>query len=322
MASSRYIDVHHHILPPDYVEALDRIGQSRSGSAELPKWTKESALTMLDQQGIQTAIASISSPGIYFGDMTFTRELARRCNDILAELVRDYPQRFGGFAILPLPDVDAALREIEYALDTLKLDGVILLASVGDQYLGDPAFDAVFAELDRRKAVVLLHPTMPPGSDVPKLMLPGFLVEFMFDTSRAVTNLIYSGTLERYSQFSLILAHAGGAIPYLAGRLAIAPDIMPNLHEKAPQGAIAYLKRLYYDTAISATPYALRSLQALVEPSQILFGSDYPYLSDSLVAKEIQGLETYVDEAQLLAAIQRENALKLFPRLGQAIRTA
>lgn len=237
--------MHHHILPPEYVNALNSIRQSHSGGAELPNWSKDAALALMERQGIATALASISSLGIYFGDRRFTRNLACRCNDILAALVRDYPQRFGAFAILPLPDVDAALREIEYALDTLKLDGIILLASVGNQYLGDPQFDAVFAELDRRQAVVLLHPTILPGSDVPKLTLPEFLVEFVFDTTRAVANLIYSGTLERYPSFSMIVAHAGGTIPYLAGRLAIAPSIRSQLQEKAPQGAITYLKRLY-----------------------------------------------------------------------------
>ncbi len=309
------IDVHHHILPPEYVQALDKIGQSKSGGAELPAWSKEAAIALMDRQGIATAITSVSSP-IYFGDLAFTRDLARRCNEISGDLVRDYPQRFGALAILPLPDVDAALREIEYALNTLKLDGVILLASVGDQYLGNPAFEQVFAELNRRQAVILLHPTIPPGSDVPQLNLPGFLVEFVFDTTRAIANLIYSGTLERYPNFSMIVAHAGGAVPYLAGRFAIAPEIMPHLQEKAPQGAMTYLKRLYYDTAISATPYALRSLQALVEPTQILFGTDYPYLSEDLIAGEVKGLVMDNDfDAPTRHLIERENALRLFPRL-------
>ena len=311
------IDAHHHILPPVYVNALEQLGQSLSGGAELPPWSKEAALAMMDQQGIATAIASISSPGIYFGDQPFTNDLARRCNETLADLAREHPKRFGALAILPLPDVDAALQELDYALDTLHLDGVILLANVGDRYLGDPAFEALFAELNRRQTVVLLHPTMPVGSDVANLGLPGFMVEFVFDTSRAIANLIYSGTLERYPDISIIAAHAGGTVPYLAGRLAIAPKIMPSLQEKAPQGAIAYLKRLYYDTAISATPYALRSLQALVDPSQILFGSDYPYLSDELVANEVQAISTLDTlEAQSRAAIQRENALRLFPRFS------
>jgi predicted TIM-barrel fold metal-dependent hydrolase len=170
---------------------------------------------------------------------TLARDLARRCNESSAELVREYPQRFDVLALLPLPDVDAALHEIEYALDTLRLDGVILQASIGNQYLGASAFEPIFTELNCCQTVVLLHPTTPPGSDVPELNLPPFLVEFVFDTTRAIVNLIYSGTLERYPDFRLILAHGGGTVPYLAGRLAMATDLMPQMHEKAPQGAIA-----------------------------------------------------------------------------------
>ncbi len=310
------IDVHHHILPQEYVQALDSIGASNSGGASLPTWSLDAALALMDNQGIATAITSISSPGVYFGDINFARDLAQRCNEFSARLISDYPQRFGALALLPLPDVNAALEEISYALDTLKLDGVILLASYGDQYLGDSAFDEAFAELHRRKATVLLHPTTPPGSDVPMLNLPAFIVEFVFDTTRAVANLIYNGTLERYPDISIIVAHAGGTVPYLAQRFAIAPEIIPQLGERAPQGAIAYLKRLYYDTAISATPHALRSLQELVEPTQILFGSDYPYMQEHFIERSIKELAAYDgfnnDDRQL---IERDNALKLFPRL-------
>ncbi|GAA6618823.1 amidohydrolase family protein [Scytonema sp. NUACC26] len=315
MLSTQRIDVHHHILPSLYTNALDRIGQSRSGGADLPPWSQKAALALMDRQGIATAIASISSPGVYFGDAAFARELARQCNEFSAELVREYPQRFGALAILPLPDVDATLQELEYALDTLKLDGVILLASYGDRYLGDPAFDPVFAELNRRHCVILLHPTTPPGSNVPKLDLPSFLVEFVIDTTRALANLIYTGTLERYSNLSIIVSHAGGTVPYIAGRLAVAAELMPHLQEKAPQGAITYLKRLYYDTAISTTPYAMRSLTTLVEPSQILFGTDYPYLPENLIANEVNDLVTNCDlSAEALEAIEHQNARRLFPQ--------
>lgn len=314
------IDVHHHILPSVYIDALASIGQSTSGGVKFPAWSLEAALALIDRQGIATAITSISSPGIYFGDLAFTRDLARRCNEFFAELVREYPQRFGALALLPMPDVDAALSELEYALDTLKLDGIILLASYGKQYLGDPKFDPLFAELNRRRSVVLLHPTIPPGSDVPKLNLPPVTVEFVFDTTRAVNNLIYSGTLERYPDFSLIVSHAGGAVPYIAGRIAGAVNDVPALRELAPQGAIAYLKRLYYDTAISATPYAFAALKELVEPSQILFGSDYPYLSEELVASTIRGINSFDGfDAETRVAIERNNSLRLFPRLQGAV---
>ena len=310
------VDVHHHILPSEYVNALAGVGVTTVGRVSFPQWSPAATLAMMDRQGIATAITSFSAPGVYFGDRAFARDLARRCNDISARLMSDHPRRFGVFAVVPLPDVDAALREIEYALDTLHCDGIVLLASIGDQYLGDPEFDAVYAELHRRKAVVFIHPNVPPGYTVPKLTLPAPLVDFIFDTTRAVTNLIYSGTLERYPDISFILSHAGGAVPYLAWRISLFSNIQPGLGEKAPQGAIAYLKRLYYDTALSAVPYALRSLQELVDPSHILFGSDYPFAPEPITIATIKGINTYDGfDAQARAAIERNNALRLFPRL-------
>jgi predicted TIM-barrel fold metal-dependent hydrolase len=313
------IDVHHHILPPEYLTALAGIGVTNVGRVTFPKWSVETTLGAMDRHGIATAITSISAPGVYFGDRAFAQDLARRCNEISARLVSDHPQRFGAFAVMPLPDVEAALREVEYALDTLKLDGIVLLASIGDQYLGDADFDPLFAELNRRKAVVFIHPTVPPGYTVPKLTLPAPLIDFIFDTTRAVTNLIYSGTLERCPDISFIVSHAGGAVPYLAWRISLFKTLLPGMGEKVPQDVITYLKRLYYDTALSAVPYALRSLQELVDPSHILFGSDYPFAPEPITAATVQGLNTYDGfDAQARAAIERDNGLKLFPRLRAA----
>lgn len=312
------IDVHHHIVPQEYLAALASIGITTSGGRPFPEWTPDSSLALMDEHGIATAITSVTSPGVYFGDRAFARDLARRCNEMSARLVSDHPQRFGAFAVLPLPDVDGALSEVEYALDTLGLDGVGLLASVGDQYMGDPAFDALFAELNRRKTVTFIHPTIPPGSDVPRLDLPAFMVEFVFDTTRAVTNLIYSGTLERYRDIPFIISHAGGAAPYLAWRIWVGGFPLPDVHEHAPEGAITYLQRLYYDTALSAAPYALRSLQELVDSSHILFGSDYPFAPAILTTETVRGLADYDGfDSQARMTIERENALRLFRRLQE-----
>jgi predicted TIM-barrel fold metal-dependent hydrolase len=311
------IDVHHHILPSEYVNALASVGVTTVGRVHFPKWSVETTLGLMDRQGIATALTSFSAPGVYFGDRAFAKDLARRCNDISARLVSDYPQRFGAFAVLPLPDIDAALREIEYAFDTLKFDGVVLLASVGDQYQGDAEFDPVYAELHRRKAVAFIHPNVPPGYTAPKLTLPAPLIDYIFDTTRAVTNLLYSGTLEKYPDISFILSHAGGAVPYLAWRIALFSGMQPGLGDRAPQGAITYLKRLYYDTALSAVPYALRSLQELVDPSHILFGSDWPFAPEPITEATVKGLSSYDDgfSEQDRAAIERGNALRLLPRL-------
>ncbi len=312
MGSELYrIDVHQHVLPPEYVAALAELGIRSSGGRALPEWDVNSTLELMDRQGIAAAIVSISEPGVYFGDRGSGGDLARRCNEYCAGLVQQYPRRFGAFAILPLPDVGAALAELEYALDILKLDGVVLLSSVEGIYPGDAAFDELFAELNRRKAVVFVHPTVPVINAGLRLNLPSFLVEFVFDTTRAVANLIYSGTLERCPDIRFIVAHAGGTVPFLAYRIASGQVMLPG----APQGVMTYLKQLYYDTAFSANPYVLRSLQELVDASHILFGSDYPFAPEIVTGFSVRGIQDYdgFDE-QARKAVERESALALFPR--------
>ena len=315
MSQEDRIDVHHHLLPPEYLSTLKKRGINEFAGRPFPEWSPEISLSLMDRHGIRTAITSISCPGVYFGDMGLAKDLARMCNEYAAELCKEEDQRWGAFAVLPLPDMDAALAELEYALDTLKLDGVALPASIDNRYLGDPGFNEVFDELNRRKAVVFIHPGVPPGSDVPELDLPHFLVEFVFDTTRAVANLLFSGTLERCSDIRFILAHAGGTVPYLVFRLSLG-QFLPGLQENVPEGVTTYLSRLYYDTALSASPNALRSLQELVDHSHIVFGSDYPFAPELATAITINGLKDYdgCDERELIA-INNENALALFPRL-------
>ena len=311
------IDVHHHIVPPEYVKALAKLGITESAGIPFPEWSAETALDVMDRQGIKAAITSISYPGVYFGNLAFARDLARRCNEISARLISDHSQQFGAFAVLPLPDVKASLLELEYALDKLRLDGVTLLSSIGKEYLGDPSFDTLHSELNRRKAVVFVHPSVPPGSDVPKLILPPSLIEFTFDTTRAAASLLFSGTLERYPDIRFILSHAGGTVPYLAWRISLG-QWLPGISEKVPQGVITYIRRLYYDTALSTSRYTLRSLQELIDISHILFGSDYPFLPEPAVAATISDFQSYDGfTEQDRRVIEWDNALSLFPRLRQ-----
>ena len=324
------IDVHHHIVPSEYAATLSASGVNGGGGIDFPPWDPQSSLSMMDRQSIATAITSLR-PGVYFGDCALARDLARRFNDYSADLVHSYPQRFGAFATLPLPDVDAALLELEYALDALHLDGVGLLSSYEGQYLGDPAFEDVFTELNRRKAVVLVHPAVPPNERVSPIPLPVGTLEFVFDTTRAVLNLVARGTLMRYPDIRLILSHAGGTVPYLAERIAAAESIsrvVPMGHEipwnmqgeivRETQNVLDSLRRLYYDTALSAFPSVFRSLQELVQPSQILFGSDYPWADEMIAAFTIRGIENYDGfDNQIRRTIERENALALFPRLKE-----
>jgi predicted TIM-barrel fold metal-dependent hydrolase len=308
------IDVHQHIIPEFYTSALKKIGVEAAHGEGFPKWTQSLSIETMDEAGIAASIVSLSSPGVYFGDSTFSSKLARQCNEYFSQLVSVHPDRFGFFATLPMPATDLAVEEAVYALDVLKADGIVLLASSGDKFLGDPDFDELMFELNKRKTVVFIHPNVHPSSYDLKLDIPGFYIEFLFDTTRAVTNLILSGVIERYPDIRWILPHAGGTVPYIAWRLSLA-NMDPKLLEKAPRGVLAYLKTFYYDTALSTSSYAMFSLKELVGSSQILFGSDFPYAPAPLVAKEVtdfQKLEMFNNRERRL--IERNNALHLFPR--------
>jgi len=313
------IDVHHHSVPEMYVKELESKNYVPSHGAGYPAWTPEASLEVMDQNGIAVAVTSISSPGVYVGDEAHAIDFSRRLNAYSAKMVQQHPDRFGFFAILPMPIVDASIKEAEYALDTLNADGVVLLASAGDRFLGDQDFEELMAELDRRKCIVFIHPNIHSTSDNLPLNIPGFFIEFMFDTTRAVTNLVFSGVMERYPNIKWIVAHAGATVPYLAWRLSLA-DILPDTPyaKTMPKGAISYLKSLYYDTALSPSNYAMASLLQLVEPTQILFGSDFPFAPKDLVAKEVNDLnELSVFDDEIRQMVYRDNALKLFQRFAK-----
>jgi predicted TIM-barrel fold metal-dependent hydrolase len=275
---------------------------------------------MMDRQGIATAILSMVLPSALFAQadgVAAARRLARSANEMAAVAIRMHPDRFGAFASLPLPDVDGALAELDYALGTLGLDGVVLLTNANGVYLGDRRLEPVFDELDRRRAVVFLHPNAPACVEQTSLGYPISLIEFVFDTTRAVTHLVLSGTLERCPNLRLIVPHAGGTLPFLVDRIGLLSRLfVPGAGERAPAGVKAYLQRLHYDLAISTNPHALAAVLQLVGTSHLLFGSDWPALAEADVEHLIQSLR---DNPLLhpgdLPRIERENALELFPRL-------
>ena len=321
MVAPHRIDVHHHIIPDAYAAALDDAGFAKVAGVERPPWSDALALEVMDKHGIEVAVSSVSAPGVHFGDDAKARALARRCNEAAAELARKHTGRFGGFAVLPLPDVDGALRELEHALDVLELDGVVLLASQSDgRYLGDPAFEELLAELDRRQAVAFIHPAIPTSVEHIPVDIPVFAMEFTFDTTRAAFNLAYTGALERYPNIRFILSHAGGTVPYLAWRFGLLWLRDPALVERAPKGGVHYLSQLYYDTALSANPHALRSLLELVGPDRILFGSDFPFAPEPITGVTVAGVLAFdgFDEAAR-ERVERTNALDLFPRITRMI---
>jgi len=305
--NSQKIDVHHHIVPKEYLADLASVGIKNAVGEPFPQWDIESTLAFMDRQGIAIAINSISAPGIYFGDNVFTQKLAHNCNEISAQIVNKYPNRFGAFAILPLPNIEASIVELEYALDTLKLDGVVLLTNFGGIYIGDAHYNDLFYELNRRKAVVFVHPSVPPLDTLPMIIKPAVL-EFVFDTTRAIVNLIHRGATKRFPDISFIFSHGGGTVPFITWRITFGNKKIIN-----------QLKRFYYDTAVSATSYTLSSLLSLVEPTQVLYGSDYPFLPERVVKLMNEGLQNYDFERELLMKIVQENAFTLFPRFKEII---
>lgn len=306
----RLIDLHHHFFPPAFVAAALNKFPPRSQPI-VSAWTPQKALEEMDKNGIATAILSITTPGIWFGDAVASRTLARQCNEYAAKLVKDHPTRFGFFAVIPLPDTEGSLREIEYALDVLKADGIGLMTSYGDKWPGDAAFAPVLDELNRRKAVVYFHPTAPNCCRdlVPEVATSW--IEYPHDTTRAITSLLFSGSFARLRNIHFVFSHAGGTIPMLAGRISQLGTPSGG-NAKVPNGVENELKRLYYEIANSANRSTMAALTNLVPTSQIMFGSDYPFVPIDITAG---GMKTLKLSAQELRAIGRDNALALLPRL-------
>jgi 6-methylsalicylate decarboxylase len=311
------IDVHNHIIPSEYLRELAGIGITDSLGRSFPEWSAEKTLDVMDANGIRAAVTSISSPGVYFGDTPFAVKTARLCNEASAKLVSDHPARFGSFATLPLPDAAAALAELSYALDTLHLDGIVVLSNFAGTYIGDERFEELYAELDRRRAVVYVHPTDPAAGNPLGKEVPTFLMEVTFDTARAIFNLLYKGVFERYPNIRWIFSHAGGALPYLTWRISLGQFVLPEAAEAVPMGVPYYLQRLFYDTGLSANPYVFRSLRELVAPAQILFGTDYPFAPGILSAETVKGLHEYDGfSAEDREKIEYKNAMELFPKFA------
>ena len=308
---------HRRLLP------MSLAATSSGPAAPDPEMDLDIAREAMSRQGIDVAIASVQ-PQAHFGDVSEAGRWAGESNAYLARIVQDDPQHFGGFATLPLPDTQASLREMEYTLDVLKLDGILMLTSQGGHYLGDPLFEELYQELNRRKAVVVVHPnTFPPGADNLKLSLPYSMVEFTFDTTRTISNLLYSGTLERYPSIKFIMPHAGGTVPYLAWRIGLGAVLKPRLRERVPRGVMHYLHTsIFYDTALSTSDPSLSALRKFAPLSQIVFGSDFPFAPEPLVANQIAALDAFVaDDPSARDAIYRGNAEALFPRFADAAST-
>ena len=302
------IDVHHHIAPPSYSAALKAMMRGHA------KWSPQASIEDMDKSGIATSITSLINPGMqaWMGDMAGSRKIAREANEYAAKLARDYPGRFGSFASIPFPDVDGSLKEIEYALDTLKADGIYLWTSYGGKLLGDPAFFPILEELNRRKVVVYTHPATPAccGKVMPWISINA--IEGPVDTTRTMISLIFQGGAARYPDIRWIFSHSGGVTPFLLSRFERHMVEAKDAKEKAPNGLMHELQKFYYDTSQGNHEGALLALLKLVPPSQVLYGTDFPFRDG---AEEIAGLAKHGFSASDLRAINRGNAARLFPRM-------
>jgi 6-methylsalicylate decarboxylase len=315
--NGRLIDVHHHFVPPFYLlKNRDRIAAAAGGRMHPAyfSWTPEGSLAAMDKQGVATAVLSLTTPGVWFGDAREAAQTARQVNEYAAGLAGSHTGRFGLFAAIPLPDTDRSLREIEYAFSVLKADGIGLMSSYDDKWLGEPVYEPVFEELNRRKAVVLVHPTTGLCC---RTLLPDvnpIMLEIPQDTTRAVTNLLFSGTLTKFSDIRFIFPHAGGSVPMMVVRMH--QYAAKNIAEKVPNGIEYELKRLHYDIAGTAYPPAIAALTRLIPTTQILFGSDNPFIALAETAEGVKQLGFSMDDLRLIG---RDNALALLPRLKAPI---
>jgi len=310
------VDLHHHVIPDFYWQASNEDGNA-AGGINPPRWSLAGAIAYLDEAKIDVAVPSISTPGVHFGDDAAARTLARRVNEFLADLRRQRPDRFGAFAVLPLPDVDGSLEQIAYAFDVLELDGVSIFTNAGGSYLGDSRFDPIFAELQRRAAVVFVHPTASPDPIAHTLGLPDALLDYPVDTSRAIAKLHYSNTFARTPNVKYLLPHAGGTIPFVASRFAIVDgmNVIPGAEERGPFADT--VRRLYWDTASAFGDPVLHLLRSVTGLHNVVFGTDYPYPRDDV---SIGGLRSLEGTAELAAdersALLGETASRLIPRLA------
>lgn len=303
------IDIHHHLLPPEFVKEI-----IARRSVPTPTWSIAKSLEDMDKNNIATSLISQIQPGVWFDDIPAGRRLSRIINEYGAQMVRDYPGRFGLFAALPMPDIEGSLREIEYAMDTLKADGIGLMTSYGNRWLGDVSFAPIWEELNRRKAVVYNHPHVPDCCGNIANSTPNAVVEYAADTSRTISSLIFTGTAARYPDISWIHSHGGGSVPFVLDRFTREEQVMrPEVKARViPNGMKHELAKFYYDTAQANNPGTLAAIRNLAPATHVMFGSDFPFRNAEFA---VAGLNAYPFSAEDRAEIDRGNALRILPKL-------
>ena len=302
------IDVHHHIAPPAYSAALKSMMRGHA------KWSVQGTLEEMDKSGTATAITSLINPAmpVWLNDVPGGRKMARIANEYAAQLTRDHPGRFGSFASIPLWDTEGSLREIEYAYGTLKADGIYLMTSYGGKLLGDPDFFPVLEELNRRKAVVYTHPTAPACCVGIQPYVSINAIEGPVDTTRTMISLLFQGGAAKYPDIKWIFSHSGGVTPFLLSRYQ-REEMEKDRKAVLPRGLMYELQKFYYDTAQGHHEGAMKALLAIIPPSQVLYGTDYPFWDGRKVSNDLAKAGFSASD---MMAVDRNNALRLFPRLA------
>lgn len=313
MSSFGAIDVHAHYVPESYRTALLANGHTHpDGFAQIPAWSAAEHVAAMDRLGIASSLLSISSPGVHLADEAATRDLAREVNEEGHRAVVEHPGRFGLFGSLPLPDVDAAISEIAHCCDRLDVTGFTMLTNIGGTYLGDPAFEPVFRELDRRGARLFVHPTSPACWEQTSFDRPRPMVEFFFDTTRAIVDLVLNGTVARHRGIEFLVPHAGATLPMVADRV----NVFANLLAVDPAvDVLRDLGRLHFDLAGFPLPRQLDALLTLTSLEHLHYGSDYPFTPEFVAASARERLAEVAQPTGSLWDALRVNTERLFPAL-------
>lgn len=308
----RRIDTHAHVVPPIYKEWLKLKGIDAGGMA-IPEWSPKTCLQFNEENGIETSILSVSTPGVHLGDNAAEAKImSRKLNEYCHDLVESNPKNFGYFATLLLPDVENSIIEAEYALDHLKADGIVLLTNVGDKYLGDSSFEPLMDVLNKRGTVIFIHPSKLPSPAVNGIA--PYVADFLLCTTRAAINISKNGWIEKYPNIKFILSHAGGFVPFTADRISLFDD---NGKMGDYSKNLSRLKEFYFDTALSG-PYAMPSLLEFADPKKITFGSDWPYACTEVSTMMTTAFETNDSlKDDIKDSINRKNCEVLFPRLSK-----
>jgi 6-methylsalicylate decarboxylase len=320
IGGGRRIDIHQHVILPDYVKALKRSG---AAEASLPRRLSEHAAVRdrMAELGIAASVVNpVTTAGIHHGDDANARYLTEATNEALAKFVAASPNQFGFFAILPVPDVDGALAQLEHGLDRLHADGLFFLSSHNGVYLGDRRLDPLYAEMDRRGVVAFVHPASPPYVAQLGMKLFAACVEYPFETTRVAANLIYTGVMAKYPNIKWILAHGGGAVPHLAYRLRLMEHDdreEPLFNVRVPEGVTPFLDRFYYDLALVGAPAPLAALNAMADPARLLYGTDCPFIGVGQLGEQLLDMQAspHLSQGRLQMA-ERDNALRLFGRFA------